>query len=156
MTPHTVKISQLVRRSAQDVFNAFADATQITRFWLDAASASLAEDAVVTWHFMVPGATETVTVTEFAPPRRIAFDWSDGLHVVLAFEDQGTGQTRVSVQVDGFAGKDAVAQAINATEGFSIVLCELKTWLETGRAANLVRDKAALIAAAMAESRSGT
>lgn len=37
-------------------------------------------------------------------------------------------------------------QAVNATEGFSIVLCDLKTFLETGRSANLVRDKAKLIA----------
>ena len=43
--------------------------------------------------------------------------------------------------------KDAQG-AVNATEGFSIVLCELKILLETGRPGQLVRDKAALIAQA--------
>lgn len=41
----------------------------------------------------------------------------------------------------------AKVPALNATEGFSIVLCDLKVWLETGRVANLVKDKAELIAA---------
>lgn len=43
-----------------------------------------------------------------------------------------------------------------ATEGFSIVLCDLKTLLESGRSAGLVRDKARLIAQAINESRGGS
>ena len=50
----------------------------------------------------------------------------------------------------GFKGEDAVAQVVNATEGFSIVLCDLKTLLESGRSANLVKDKAELIHRSMA------
>jgi hypothetical protein len=42
---------------------------------------------------------------------------------------------------------------VNATEGFTIVLCDLKTLLESGRSANLVRSKAALIAATLAASK---
>jgi hypothetical protein len=34
---------------------------------------------------------------------------------------------------------------VNATEGFSIVLCDLKVLLESGHSANLVKDKAQLI-----------
>ena len=41
-------------------------------------------------------------------------------------------------------------QATGTVEGFAIVLCDLKTLLETGESANLVRDKAALIVAAQA------
>ncbi|MEP7276850.1 MAG: hypothetical protein ABI812_10875, partial [Betaproteobacteria bacterium] len=37
-----------------------------------------------------------------------------------------------------------------ATEGFTIVLCDLKCLLETGQSGNMVRDKAALISAASA------
>jgi hypothetical protein len=43
-----------------------------------------------------------------------------------------------------------VAQATNNVEGFTIVLCDLKTLLESGRSANLVRDKAELITRQMA------
>jgi hypothetical protein len=34
---------------------------------------------------------------------------------------------------------------VNATEGFAIVLCDLKVLLETGHPAGLVKDKAELI-----------
>ena len=42
---------------------------------------------------------------------------------------------------------------MNATEGFSIVLCDLKTFLESGKSANLVRAKAELIAASQATTK---
>jgi hypothetical protein len=45
-------------------------------------------------------------------------------------------------------------QVVGATEGFTIVLCDLKTLLETGRSANLVRDKAELIHRAQSGSAS--
>jgi hypothetical protein len=44
-------------------------------------------------------------------------------------------------------------QATDTIEGFSIVLCDLKTLLESGRSANLVRDKAELIARKLATQR---
>jgi hypothetical protein len=40
---------------------------------------------------------------------------------------------------------DAADQIVDATEGFSIVLCDLKTLLETEHSANPVRDKVELI-----------
>jgi hypothetical protein len=79
--------------------------------------------------------------------RRIAFDWSDGNRVNMDFEAHGQGTTRLTVEVAGFENEPAVDKAVNATEGFSIVLCDLQTLLESGRSANLVRDKAELIAA---------
>ena len=57
------------------------------------------------------------------------------------------------MRVSGFEGADALRQATGTVEGFAIVLCDLKTLLETGESANLVRDKAALIIAAQAAQR---
>ncbi len=138
--------SQLIRSPMAEVFDAFVDPTRITQFWLKSASAPLAEGARVTWQFMVPGASETVTVTEFRAPRRIAFNWAGGLSVELDFQEHGVGATRVAATAKGFAGSNAAQQAVGTAEGFSIVLCDLKTLMETGRSANLVRDKATLIA----------
>jgi hypothetical protein len=56
----------------------------------------------------------------------------------------------VEVVVSGFSGKDSMAQAVNATKGFAIVLCDLKSLLETGKSGGMVRDKALLIAEDMA------
>ncbi|MDI1274172.1 hypothetical protein [Polaromonas sp.] len=60
----------------------------------------------------------------------------------MTFKPQGAGATVVSVVASGFM---EAAEAVGATEGFSIVLCDLKTLLESGISANLVRDKAELI-----------
>jgi uncharacterized protein YndB with AHSA1/START domain len=144
------KAKMLVRRPASDVFNGFADPDTITRFWLKRTSGPLADGATVEWDFMVPGATETVSVTAFEAPRRIAFSWSGGLNVDMTFTEEPDGATVVAVQASGFSGEDGVDQAVDATEGFSIVLCDLKTLLESGRSANLVKDKAELIVRSMA------
>lgn len=148
MTDRTARAEMLIRQPIGEVFDAFVAPGKLTRFWLAAASGPLAMGARITWRFMVPGASESVTVTAFEPPRLIAFDWSGGLHVRLGFEDHPPpGATRVTAEVSGFSTDARVADIVNVTEGFSIVLCDLKTLLETGHSAHLVRDKAALIAA---------
>jgi uncharacterized protein YndB with AHSA1/START domain len=148
MADPIARASILIRRPVAEVFDAFVRPDKITQFWLESTTGPLAKGAQVTWCFMVPGATQTVTVTEFEAKRRIAFDWSDGNHVNMDFDPRPNGATRVSVAVTGFVDGSKVDQAVNATEGFSIVLCDLKTLLESGRSANLVKDKAELIASA--------
>ena len=147
MNAHTAKCSILIRRPVAEVFRAFVDPGVITSFWLEATTGPLAKGAQVTWRFLVPGATATVTVTAFEDQRRIAFDWSGGINVDMTFEPTDKNSTKLTVEAVGFQGKTAEASAIDATEGFTIVLCDLKTLLETGRSANLVRDKAELITA---------
>lgn len=144
MGEHVARASMLIRRPVAEVFDAFVNPGTITKFWLESTTGPLAKGAQVGWVFMVPGATETVTVTAFEPRQRIAFDWSDGNRVTMTFEARGGADAHLVVEV---AGLDDEAAALNATEGFAIVLCDLKTLLESGRSANLVRDKAALIAA---------
>ena len=86
MTQPSAKVSQLMRGSAAEAFDAFVDPVRITQFWLAATSAPLSEGADVTWQFMVPDATERTRVTELKRPHRIAFNWSDGVSVRLDFE----------------------------------------------------------------------
>lgn len=144
MEAHVAQASMLIRRPVAEVFDAFVRPETITKFWLESTSGPLEKGARVKWHFMVPGATEDVTVTAFEDQRRIAFDWSAGNGVKLVFEAQGNVAARITAEVSGLESEHA---AVNATEGFSIVLCDLKTLLENGRSANLVRDKAELVAA---------
>lgn len=146
MTEQVARAEMLIRRPVADVFDAFVRTDMITQFWLESASGPLGPGARVEWRFMVPGAVETVTVTAFENQRRIAFDWSDSVSVNMQFEELSDRATRVSVDVAGFKGDQACADMVNATEGFSIVLCDLKILLEVGRSGNLVRDKAELIA----------
>jgi len=143
MKDHIAQASMLIRRPVAEVFDAFVSPDTITKFWLESTTGPLGKGAQVRWRFMVPGAAETVTVTAFEDQRRIAFDWSDGNSVNMVFEALGSGTSRLAVEVTGIENESA---AVNAAEGFSIVLCDLKTLLETGRSANLVKDKAELIA----------
>jgi len=145
-----VHASMLIQRPPGEVFAAFVNPQQLRKFWLSDASGPLAPRARVQWSFLVPGATVRVVVTRFESPHHLAFDWDDDLHVAMTFESFGDGGTRVSVEVSGFSGADAVAQAAGTVEGFAIVLCDLKTLLETGESAGLVRAKAELIIAAQA------
>jgi len=146
MTEQVARAAMLIRRPVAEVFDAFVRTDMITQFWLESTSGPLEQGARVEWRFMVPGAVETVTVTAFENQRRIAFDWSGSVSVNMAFEELDQHATRVTVDAAGFKGDDAGADVVNATEGFSIVLCDLKILLEIGRSGNLVRDKAELIA----------
>ncbi|NHZ97608.1 SRPBCC domain-containing protein [Massilia sp. CCM 8734] len=135
-----------IRCSTTDTFDAFVQPERITRFWLTSTTDALSPGAQVEWEFMVPGAIEGVHVTAFDRPHHIGFTWTgSGLLVDIRLSQLQSDMTVVSVEVRGFQGDDAMDQTVNTTEGFSIVLCDLKVLLESGHPANLVRDKAALI-----------
>ncbi|MFD0739777.1 SRPBCC domain-containing protein [Lysobacter koreensis] len=151
MSKIAASAEMLIRKPPNDVFDAFTDPRTLEKFWLKSASGPLAEDAVVEWEFLVQGARETVKVTKFVAGEAITFVWSDGIAVTIKLHPQDAIGTRVSVTAIGFKGTDASSQALNATEGFTIVLCDLKSLLETGQSGNMVRDKAALITADKAD-----
>jgi uncharacterized protein YndB with AHSA1/START domain len=141
------RASMLVRKPAAEVYEAFIEPAQLTRFWLARASARLSAGASVEWEFMVPGARDRVSVRELLPNERIAISWSDGSEVEWTFAPVDDGSTIVSVRHSGFSGdaREACEMALESTQGFTIVLCALKALLETGSPAQLVHDKAKLI-----------
>ena len=149
MSSRAVEASMLIRRPPGEVFAAFVNPMMLRKFWLSDASGPLAPGARVKWKFLVPGAEDDVVVRRFESPGHLAFDWSDGIHVEMSFVAIEGGATHVSVAVSGFAGDGMLEQATDTVEGFSIVLCDLKTLLESGNSANLVRDKAELITRSM-------
>jgi uncharacterized protein YndB with AHSA1/START domain len=134
-----------IRRPPGEVFAAFVNPQTLRKFWLSDASGPLAPGARVQWTFMVPGATTRVAVTAFESPNSLSYEWDGGLHIDMTFDPFAEGGTRLSVAISGFSGDDLMAQVADTVEGFSIVLCDLKTLLETGESAGLVRDKAAVI-----------
>jgi uncharacterized protein YndB with AHSA1/START domain len=146
----SVNAEMFIRRPPGEVFAAFVNPQMIRKFWLRDTSGPLAPGARVTWHFMVAGASANVIVTGFEAPRRIGFDWPGGMHVELRFAPFAEEGTHLTAEISGLGGKDLLRQAADVVEGFSIVFCDLKILLETGAAANLVRDKAELIEKARA------
>jgi uncharacterized protein YndB with AHSA1/START domain len=145
MSEQVVRATMLIRRPPGEVFAAFVNPQTLRKFWLRDASGPLGPGARVEWHFMVAGASARVVVTAFEAPRRIGFNWPGDMHVELTFDPFAGGATRLAAEVGGFGSGDVMTQATNVVEGFAIVFCDLKTLLETGTSANLVRDKAQLI-----------
>lgn len=137
------KTTLLIRKPATEVFAAFVAPDMLERFWLRHASGPLAVGSTVHWEFMVPGARVDTRATRLQPHELIEFDWLDDSSVRLRFEPIPEG-TIVRIENWGFRGTpdEVQATALEATQGFTIVLCDLKTLLEHGSSMNLVRDKA--------------
>lgn len=146
MTAPIVKAEMLIRRPQAEVFQAFVDPAVTTRFWFTRSSGKLEAGKRVRWDWEMYGVHDNVAVKEIEPNRRIVYDWSfpDFTTVEWTFTPYGEDATMVNVVNSGFEGDDAavVAQALDATQGFNIVLCAAKAWLEHGVALNAVADKA--------------
>lgn len=141
-------VSTIIDAPPGDIYRAFVEPDWLTRFWLSSASAPLSEGDAVRWCFMVPGAEIDTTATRLDPGRSVAWIWADGSEVNIDLEPV-EGGTAVTIVNDGFSGspQDQVDAALNSTEGFAILLCDLKTLLEQGKSAGLTKAKARLIEA---------
>jgi uncharacterized protein YndB with AHSA1/START domain len=155
MKPPLAKIELLIRRPAADAYRAFVEPEILTKFWLARASGPLSPNGRVRWDFLVAGAAATLEVRSMTENQHIATAWDDDTTIDFSFSELEPGLTLVRVIQAGFPGspEEAVAKALDATQGFTIVLCELKARLEQNIALNAVRDKARLIEQALPEHR---
>ena len=137
----------LIRRPAADGFEAFADPAITTKFWFSGSSGRLESGARVRWEWEMYGFSTPVTVSEIEPGHRILIDWGDeaeATRVEWRFEQRDGGSCFVTVRNWGFSGDadQVVAQALDSTGGFNLVLAGLKAWLEHGVELRLVEDHA--------------
>ncbi len=132
----------LIRRPAAEVFEAFADPAVTSRFWFSKGSGRLEPDAVVRWGWEMYGVGSDVRVKAIEPGRRILIDWDldDPTEVEWLFEPRGD-HTWVTVTNRGFHGEDPVAEALDSTGGFALVLAGAKIWLEHGIEPRFVLDR---------------
>jgi uncharacterized protein YndB with AHSA1/START domain len=143
--PPEAKAQMLIRRPAGDVFEAFANPAVTSRFWFSKGSARLEAGATVTWLWEMYGFSTPVSVKELEPGRRILVDWGEpheATQVEWRFEPRGDDSTFVTVRNWGFRGdpEAQVAQALDSTGGFNLVLAAAKAWLEHGIELNVVLD----------------
>jgi len=143
MNPPVVKAQMLIRRPPPEVFDAFVDPAVTTKFWFTKASGKLFSGAHVRWEWEMYGVRDDIVVTAFEPDSRVVFEWSAPAANVVEwrFAPHPKG-TLLQVTNSGLNGEDVVAQALDLTEGWTLVLAAAKAWLEHGVALNLVADKA--------------
>jgi uncharacterized protein YndB with AHSA1/START domain len=141
--PPVVKTQMLIRRSAQETFEAFVDPAITTRFWFTESSGRLEPGATVEWTFGSADATGTVHVKEIETAKRIVIDWGEPTtRVEWRFTPRPGGATLVTITETGFSGTPdvMVAHALDSTGGFTQVLCALKALLEHDVELNVVHD----------------
>jgi uncharacterized protein YndB with AHSA1/START domain len=136
------KAEMLIRKPVAEVFEAFIDPAITTKFWFTKGSGKLEPGSRVQWEWEMYGAVADIEVLAIEANKRISIDW--GTPVEWTFTSRNGNETYVTIINTGFEGDgdDRVRQAIDSTEGFTIVLCGLKAWLEHGVRLNLVADKA--------------
>ncbi len=139
-----VRAEMLIRRPAEEVYEAFVDPDVTTKFWFTKSSGRLEADKQVRWEWEMYGVGDTLLVQELVPNQRIQVKWSDHTITEWTFSPRGDGETFVSIANYGFegSGDEIVSQAIDGMGGYTMVLCALKALLEHNVILNVVADKA--------------
>lgn len=143
MTPPAARTQMLIRRPANEVFNAFIDPDITTRFWFTKSSGKLEEGKRLTWEWEMYGVSMPVQVRALEQNSRILIDWGEPpCPVEWIFTSRPDHTTMVVITHQGFTGSDdeIVAKAIDSMGGFSFVLASLKALLEHGIQLNIVAD----------------
>jgi uncharacterized protein YndB with AHSA1/START domain len=136
------KAEMLIRKPVKEVFEAFIDPAITSKFWFTKSSGKLEPGKRVKWDWEMYGVSADVDVKEIEENKRILIEF--GGTVEWIFTPRADNETFVTITNTGFKGNedDIVKQAIDSTEGFTIVLCALKALLEHNIVLNLVADKA--------------
>ena len=141
------KAELLIRKPVAEVFEAFIDPEIITKFWFDRSTGRLDKGKAVRWHWELFDLSLDVHVKDILQNERIFIEWGVGNEnlttVEWTFTPRTDDTTYVAIIVAGFTG-DAdkiVAEALDATGGFALVLAAAKAWLEHGIQLNIVADR---------------
>ena len=145
-TVPVAKAELLIRRPAEEVFEAFVDPAITTKFWFTKSSGRLEPGKKVRWDWEMFGVGTDVVVNVVDAPRRLVIAWGEqgkASTVEWTFTGRPDGTTLVQVENSGFVGSgdELVQQALDSTGGFTLVLANLKALLEHGIALNLIRDR---------------
>ncbi|QGQ95311.1 polyketide cyclase [Paenibacillus psychroresistens] len=136
-----VKVEMLIRKPVEEVFEAFIDPAITSKFWFTKGSGKLEAGTRVKWDWEMYGVSADINVKEIEQNKRILIDFGD-TEAEWVFTSQAENETFVTITNSGFQGEGIVKHALDSTEGFTIVLCGLKAYLEHGLSLNLVADKA--------------
>lgn len=141
----SARAEMLIRRPVAEVFEAFVDPAVTTKFWFTRSSGRLEAGKQVRWDWEMYDASALVSVKAVERDRRILIEWPGygTTTVEWLFTPRADDTTFVSITNAGFGGTDeeVVKNVIDATGGFTLVLCGLKALLEHGIILNLIADR---------------
>jgi len=142
----SVEAQMAIRKSTEEVYNAFIDPAITQNFWFTKSTGKLDLQKEITWTWEMYQVSAIAKATELIPNEKIQFDWIGGgetTEVTITIKSIGPQATYVSVVHSGFdkEGNDLVAALKDSTGGFTMVLAGLKAYLEHGIQLNLIGDK---------------
>lgn len=140
----------VVRRPPSEVYTAFCDGREMSKFWFTRQDRDLEADGTSTWSLGTGSDAMSfeVRVKELDHPNKIVIEWPgpDGKYtrVEWIFEETGDGDTILAVEESGFTGSDdaIVERALDSTGGFNQVVVAAKAMIEHGVELNVVADHA--------------
>lgn len=132
----------LIRKPAEEVFEAFVDPAITTKFWFTKSSGKLEPGKHIKWEWEMFGVADTLYVKEIELNKRILIEWSDGTQVEWIFTPLPDNGTFVTIINSGFKGDgdEIVYQAIDSMGGYTMILCAIKALLEHNVNLNVVID----------------
>ncbi len=135
------KAEMLIRRPVSEVFEAFVNPEITTRFWFTKSSGRLEAGKEIQWDWEMYNASVQIAVKAIEENKRILIEWPTTVEWI--FTPRADNTTFVSITNTGFSGDrdEIVKQAIDSTEGFTLVLSGLKALLEHNIILNLVADR---------------
>ena len=140
----TAEAQMLIRKPAEEVFNAFIDPAVTTQFWFTKSTGMLEVGKTVTWSWEMYDVSSPVTAKEIIPGKKITIAWGDPATTVEFDFEAWTGDTTyVTIRHYGFpvTGDELIEAIKGSTGGFTTVVDGLKAYLEHGLRLNLVADK---------------
>ena len=140
------KAEMLIRKPVAEVFEAFINPEITSKFWFTKSSGRLEPDKKIQWDWEMYDVSAQIVVKAIEINRKILLEWTgySGLTTVeWKFAPQKDDTTFVSITETGFSGNgdEIVKQAMDSTEGFTLVLAGLKALLEYDIPLNLISDR---------------
>ena len=139
-----VEVQMMIRKPAEEVFNAFIDPAITTKFWFTKSTGRLESGQTVTWTWEMYGVSTEVNVIDIVAGRSIKVKWGDPATTIdFLFEPIDRNFTRLVIKNYGFTatGDDLMKEINDNTGGFTTVVDGAKAFLEHGIELNLIADK---------------
>lgn len=145
MNTSFAKAEMLIRRDIDEVFNAFINPKVTTKIWFTKSSGPLVQGEKVVWTWEMYNHSVDVNVLEVIKNQSIKIDWGNydkPSLVEWTFKPMKEGTfVSISNTISNEDTEKLVAEVRDSTEGFTLVLANLKAFLEYQIELGLVGDR---------------
>jgi uncharacterized protein YndB with AHSA1/START domain len=140
------KTGMLIRKPAEQVFEAIVNPAITSKFWFSKGSGRLEPGKTVQWTWESHDVSIDVAAKAVEPHRRVQIDWpgySGPTQVEWTFQALPDGTTFVRVFESGWSADadQLVRYVADSTQGFTLMLAGLKALLEHNIKLGLTEDR---------------